>query len=325
MNLRRRTFLRLAAGTVALPAVARIARAQTYPTRPVTVVVFVPAGGTPDIIARLVGQPLSQQLGQSIVIDNRPGAGGNLALQAVARAPPDGYTLLQVATPHAINETFYEKVPVKVTRDIVPVASTNSNSFVLLVNPAFPTKTVAEFIAYAKANPGKLNMASSGTGNLAHLSGELFRMMSGIEVVHVPFRGTPAAQSALMAGDVQAMFDAIGSSVGQIQSGALRAIGVSATTRLRVLPDVPPIADVVPGYTVTGWLGFGVPKGTPQETVERLNREVNTAMTDPTVKTRMAELGSDIFTGTPADFGRLVAEETEKWAKVVRFAGLKAD
>jgi tripartite-type tricarboxylate transporter receptor subunit TctC len=168
-------------------------------------------------------------------------------------------------------------------------------------------------------------VASSGTGNLAHLSGELFRMMSGIEVVHVPFRGTPAAQSALMAGDVQAMFDAIGSSVGQIQSGALRAIGVSATTRLRVLPDVPPIADVVPGYTVTGWLGFGVPKGTPQEIVERLNREVNTAMTDPTVKTRMAELGSDIFTGTPADFGRLVAEETEKWAKVVRFAGLKAD
>jgi tripartite-type tricarboxylate transporter receptor subunit TctC len=325
MNLRRRTFLRLAAGTVALPAVARIARAQTYPTRPVTVVVFVPAGGTPDIIARLVGQPLSQQLGQSIVIDNRPGAGGNLALQAVARAPADGYTLLQVATPHAINETLYEKVPVKVTRDIVPVASTNRDSFVLLVNPAFPTKTVAEFIAYAKANPGKLNVASSGTGNLAHLSGELFRMMSGIEVVHVPFRGTPAAQSALMAGDVQAMFDAIGSSVGQIQSGALRAIGVSATTRLRVLPDVPPIADVVPGYTVTGWLGFGVPKGTPQEIVERLNREVNTAMTDPTVKTRMAELGSDIFTGTPADFGRLVAEETEKWAKVVRFAGLKAD
>jgi tripartite-type tricarboxylate transporter receptor subunit TctC len=325
MNLRRRTFLRLAAGTVALPAVARVARAQTYPTRPVTVVVFVPAGGTPDIIARLIGQPLSQQLGQSIVIDNRPGAGGNLALQAVARAPADGYTLLQVATPHAINETFYEKVPVKVTRDIVPVASTNSDSFVLLVNPALPTKTVAEFIAYAKANPGKLNMASSGTGNLAHLSGELFRMMSGIEVVHVPFRGTPAAQSALMAGDVQAMFDAIGSSVGHIQSGALRAIGVSATTRLRVLPDVPPIADVVPGYTVTGWLGFGVPKGTPQEIVERLNREVNTAMTDPVVKTRMAELGSDIFTGTPAEFGRLVAEETEKWAKVVRFAGLKAD
>jgi tripartite-type tricarboxylate transporter receptor subunit TctC len=325
MNLRRRTFLRLAAGTVALPAVARVARAQTYPTRPVTVVVFVPAGGTPDIIARLVGQPLSQQLGQSVVIDNRPGAGGNLALQAVARAPADGYTLLQVATPHAINETFYEKVPVKVTRDIVPVASTNSDSFVLLVNPALPTKTVAEFIAYAKANPGKLNMASSGTGNLAHLSGELFRMMSGIEVVHVPFRGTPAAQSALMAGDVQAMFDAIGSSVGHIQSGALRAIGVSATTRLRVLPDVPPIADVVPGYTVTGWLGFGVPKGTPQEIVERLNREVNTAMTDPVVKTRMAELGSDIFTGTPAEFGRLVAEETEKWAKVVRFAGLKAD
>ena len=325
MKLARRKFLHLVAGAAAVPVIPGAARAQAYPTRPVTVVVFVPAGGTPDIIARLVGQPLSQQLGQSIVIDNRPGAGGNLALQAVARAPADGYTLLQVATPHAINETLYEKVTVKVTRDIVPVASTNSDFFVLLVNPAFPAKTVAEFVAYAKANPGKLNMASSGTGNLGHLAGELFRMMSGIEVVHVPFRGTPAAQSALVAGDVQAMFDAIGSSVGHIQSGALRAIGVSATTRLRVLPDVQPIADVVPGYTVTGWLGYGVPKGTPPEIVERLNREVNTAMTNPAVKTRMAELGSDIFTGTPADFGRLVAEETEKWAKVVRFAGLKAD
>jgi tripartite-type tricarboxylate transporter receptor subunit TctC len=325
MKLARRKFLRLAAGAAALPAVSGLARAQSYPTRPVTLVVFVPAGGTPDIIGRLVGQPLSQQLGQSVIIDNRPGAGGNLALQAVARAPADGYTLLQVATPHAINVTLYEKMPLTVTRDIVPIASTNSDSFVLLVNPKFPVKSVAEFIAHAKANPGKLNLASSGTGNLAHLSGELFRMMTGIDVVHVPFRGTPAAQSALMAGDVQAMFDAVGSSVAHIQAGALRAIGVSATTRLRVLPDVPPIAEVVPGYTVTGWLGFGAPKGTPSEIVERLNREINAAMANTAVKTRIAELGSEIITGSPADFGKLVAEETEKWGKVVKFAGLKVD
>jgi tripartite-type tricarboxylate transporter receptor subunit TctC len=325
MKLARRKFLHLAAGAAALPAVSGVARTQSYPTRPVTLVVFVPAGGTPDIVARLVGQSLSQQLGQSVIIDNRPGAGGNLALQAVARAPADGYTLLQVATPHAVNVTLYEKMPLTVTRDIVPIASTNSASFVLEVNPSFPVKTVAEFIAYAKANPGKINLASTGTGNLTHLCGELFRMMTGVDVVHVPFRGTPAAQSALMAGDVQAMFDAIGSSVAHIQAGALRAIGVSATTRLRVLPDVPPIAEVVPGYTVTGWLGFGAPKGTPSEIVERLNREINAAMANTAVKTRIAELGSEIITGSPADFGKLVAEETEKWGKVVKFAGLKVD
>src|ERR1700730_2072806 len=227
MTIARRKFLHLAAGAAGLPVLSQITSAQAYPARSLSLIVFVPAGGTPDIIARLLGQSLSHRLGQSVVIDNRPGGGGNLALQSVARAPADGYTLLLVASPHVINVTLYEKSAVTVTRDIVPVASTNSDSFVLLVNPAFPTKTVAEFIAYAKANPGKLNMASSGTGNLAPLSGELFRMMSGIEVVHVPFRGTPAAQSALMAGDVQAMFDAIGSSVPHIQSGALRALGVT--------------------------------------------------------------------------------------------------
>jgi len=325
MNVPRRRFLHLAAGAAALPAVSRIAWAQAYPTRPVTLVVFVPAGGTPDIIARLIGQSLSQRFRQSVVIDNRPGAGGNLALQAVARAPADGYTLLMVATPHAINVTLYEKSPISVTHDIVPVASINSDAFVLLVNPSFPAKTVAEFIAYAKANPGKINLASNGTGNLTHLSGELFRMMTGIEVVHVPYRGTPAAHSALIAGDVHAMFDAVGSSLPHIQSGGLRALGVTATERLRVLPDIPLIGDVVPGYVVTGWLGVGVPKGTPAEIVERLNREINAALADPTVKARMAELGSEIFTGSSADFAKLVAEETEKWAKVVKFAGLKAE
>ena len=252
MGLPRRAFLHLAAGAAALPAVSRLARAQAYPSRSVTLVVFVPAGGTPDIIARLVGQALSQRLGQSVVIDNRPGGGGNIALQAVARAPSDSYTLLMVATPHAINVTLYEKSPIAVTRDIVPVAGINNDSFVLLASPSFAAKTVPELIAYAKTNPGKLNVGSSGTGNLSHLSGELFRMRTGIDVVHVPYRGTPAAHSALLAGDVHVMFDAIGSAMPQIQSGALRPLGVTATTRLRVLPDVPPISDAVPGFAVSG-------------------------------------------------------------------------
>jgi tripartite-type tricarboxylate transporter receptor subunit TctC len=330
MTFPRRAVLQLAAGAAALPALARNAWAQAWaqqawPSRPLSLLVFVPAGGTPDIIARLVGHALAQRLGQPVVIDNRPGGGGNLALQAVARAAPDGYTLLMVATPHAINVTLYEKSPASVTRDIVPVASINNDAFVLLVNPAFPAKTVPELIAYAKANPGKINVASSGTGNLSHLSGELFRMTTGIEVVHVPYRGTPAAHSALIAGEVHAMFDAIGSAVPQIQSGALRALGVTATTRSRVLPDIPPIADAVPGFAVTGWLGIGVPKGTPAEIVERLNTQVNAALADPAVKARMADLGSDPIGGSAADFARLVADDTEKWAKVVKFAGIKAD
>jgi tripartite-type tricarboxylate transporter receptor subunit TctC len=325
MKLPRRGFLHLAAGAVALPALSRVASAQAYPSRPLNLVVFVPAGGTPDIIARLLGQAMSQRLGQSVVIDNRPGAGGNLALQAVARAPADGYTLLMVATPHAINVTLYEKSPFAVTRDIAPVAGINNDAFVLMVNPAFSAKTVPEFIAYAKANPGKINISSSGTGNLTHLCCELFRMSAGIEVVHVPYRGTPAAHSALIAGEVHAMFDAIGSAVPQIQSGALRALGVTAATRMRVLPDVPAIADVVRGFSVTGWLGIGVPKGTSAEIVERLNREVNAALADPALKARMADLGSDPIPGSIADFAKLVADDTEKWAKVVKFAGLKAD
>jgi tripartite-type tricarboxylate transporter receptor subunit TctC len=325
MRLRRREFLHMVASAAALPTITGSARAQAYPTRPLTFVVFVPAGGTPDIIARLVGQALSEQLGQSVIIDNRPGVGGNLALQAVARAPADGYTLLQVATPHCVNVTLYQKLNVTVTRDIVPIASTNRDSFVLMVGPSFPVKTVAEFIAYAKSNPGKINLASTGTGNLTHLCGELLRMMAAIDVVHVPYRGTPAAQSAIMAGDVQAAFDAVGSSVPIIQAGAVRAIGVSATAPLQVLPEVRPIAEAVPGYTVTGWLGFGAPKGTPPEIIERLNREINTALANPAVKTRMTELGSGIFTSSPAEFGKLIADDTEKWASVVNHAGLKAD
>jgi tripartite-type tricarboxylate transporter receptor subunit TctC len=288
-------------------------------------IVFVPPGGTPDIIARLIGQSMSQRLGQSIVIDNRPGAGGNLALQAVARAPADGYTLLLVATPHAINVTLYEKSTVTLTREIVPVARINQDSFVLLVNPSFPAKTVREFVSYAKANPGKINLASAGTGNLTHLCGELLRMMTGIDVVHVPYRGTPAAQSALIAREVQAFFDAVGSSMAHIQAGSLRALGVTAAARLKVLPDIPLIGDVVPGYAVTGWLGVGVPKGTPPEIIERLNREANAALADPAVRARMAELGSEPLPGSPGEFAKLIAEETEKWSEVVKFAGLKAE
>jgi tripartite-type tricarboxylate transporter receptor subunit TctC len=325
MKLPRRQFLHLTAGAAALPAIPRIARSQTYPARPVTLIVFVPAGGAPDILARLVGQSLSQRLGQAIVIDNRPGGGGNLALQAVARAPADGYTLMLVATPHAVNVTLYEKSTVTVTRDIVPVASINNDAFVMLVNPSFPAKTVPEFLAYAKVNPGKVNMASSGTGNLSHLSAELFRMMTGIEVVHVPYRGTPAALSGLMAGDVHVMFDAIVSALPHLQSGALRALGVTTGARLRVLPDIPPVSDVVSGYAVTGWLGIGVPKGTPIEIVDRLNREVNASLADPAVRIRMADLGSEPLGGSPSGFGKFIANETEKWGKVVKFANIKPE
>jgi tripartite-type tricarboxylate transporter receptor subunit TctC len=325
MRLARRKFLHLAAGATALPGFSLTTEAQTYPSRPISLIVFVPPGGTPDIIARLIGQSMSQRLGQSIVIDNRPGAGGNLALQAVARAPADGYTLLLVATPHAINVTLYEKSTVTLTRDIVPVARINQDSFVLLVNPSFPAKTVREFVSYAKANPGKINLASAGTGNLTHLCGELLRMMTGIDVVHVPYRGTPAAQSALIAREVQAFFDAVGSSMAHIQAGSLRALGVTAAARLKVLPDIPLIGDVLPGYAVTGWLGVGVPKGTPPEIIERLNREANAALADPAVRARMAELGSEPLPGSPGEFAKLIAEETEKWSEVVKFAGLKAE
>ncbi len=325
MKLARRNFLHLAAGAALLPALSPNAGAQTYPSRPITLIVFVPAGGTPDILARLVGQSMSQRLGQSVVIENRPGGGGNVSLQAVARAAPDGYTLLLVATPHAVNVTLYQKSPVTITRDIVPVGAINHDSFVLLVNPSFSAKTVGEFIDYAKANPGKLNWASTGTGNLTHLSGELFRMMTGIDVVHVPYRGTPAAHSALIAGEVQAMFDAVGSSVPHIQAGSLRALGVSATARLKVLPNIPTIGDTVPGYSVTGWLGVGVPKGTPGEIIERLNQEINAALADPAVLARMGDLGSEPLPGSSAAFAELVADETDKWSKVVKFAGLRAD
>jgi tripartite-type tricarboxylate transporter receptor subunit TctC len=325
MRLPRRKFLHLAAGAAALPAVARIARAQAYPARPVTLIVFVPAGGAPDISARVVGQSLSQRLGHSVVIDNRPGAGGNLALQAVARVPADGYTLLLVATPHAINVTLYEKSNVNVMHDIVPVAGILVGTFVMLGSPSLPAKTVPEFIAYAKANPGKINMTSSGAGNLSHLAGELFKMMTGIDVVHVPYEGAVPAHAGLMAGDVHIMFDAMTSALPHIQSGRLRALAVTTTTRSKALPDIPTVAEFVQGYAVSGWLGVGAPRGTPSEVVDRLNKEITAVLADPAIRARLDDMGSEPLAGSPADFGRFITAETEKWGKVIRAANIKAD
>jgi tripartite-type tricarboxylate transporter receptor subunit TctC len=325
MALHRRRLLRLATGAAAVPWISHAANAQGYPARPVTLIVFVGAGGAPDILARLVGQSLSQRLGQAVVIDNRPGAGGNLALQAVARAPADGHTLLLVATPHAINATLYERSNVSVARDIVPIAGINSDSFVVLVNPLLPVKTLPEFIAYAKANPGKINMASSGTGNMSHLAGELFKMMAGVDMVHVPYKSTPQALAGVMAGEVHVMFDALPSSLPHVRSGQLRALAVTVGTRVKALPDVPPVAEFVPGYAVRGWLGVGAPKGTPADIVDRLNKEINAVLTEPVGAARVMDLGSTVLAGSPAGFGTLIAEETEKWGNVIRAASIKPE
>ena len=324
MQLSRRLFLTIAIAAAGA-SVPQVGRTQAYPSRPITLVVFVPPGGAPDILARLVGQALSPRLGQPIVIDNRAGAGGNLALQAVARAPANGHTLLLVATPHAVNVTLYEKQDVDLLKDIVPVASIDNDAFALVVNASGPARTLAELVAHAKANPGKLNMASSGAGNLSHLAGELFRMMSGIQVVHVPYRGAPAANTSVMTGETQLLFNALPSVMPLIKDGKLRALGVTTARRVKFLPDVPAVAETVPGYAVTGWLGIGAPKGTPPDIVDRLNREVNSVLADPALLERLASLGSEPFTGSPADFGKFLAEETEKWAKVVKFANLKVE
>jgi tripartite-type tricarboxylate transporter receptor subunit TctC len=301
---------------------SRATWAQTYPVRPVTLIVFVPAGSAPDIKARVIGQALSQRLGQPVVIENRPGAGGNLALQAVARAPADGYTLLLCGTPHAVNATLYEQV--NVVRDIAPIAGLSSDPFVMVVNPSLPVRTVVEFIAYAKANPGKINMTSSGSGNLSHLSGEMFRMMTGVDVVHVPYKGTVAALTGLIAGEVHVMFDAVPSALPHIQSGRLRALGVTSAARVRSLPDVPTVGESVKGYEMIGIMGLGAPRNTPAEIIGRLNKEINAVFADPAVSERLAGPDSTLQIGTPAEFGTLIRGEADKWAKVVRFAGFKA-
>ena len=323
MNIPRRRFLHFAAATGALAIAPCLARAQSYPSRPITLVVFVPAGGAPDIVARLVSQALSQRLGQPVVIENRPGGGGNLALQAVARAPADGHTLLLVATPHAVNVTLYPKQDINVLRDIVPIASIDNDAFAMVVNPSIPAKTVAEFVAYAKANPGKINMASSGSGNLSHLAGELFKMMTGAGMVHVPYRGMPAANTGVMTGEAHVLFNALPAVVPLIKDGKLRALAVTSETAVKILPGVPTVGASVPGYAVTGSLGFGAPKGTPPEIIERLNKEINAVLADPAIVSRLANIGSEPFTSSPAEFGKFIGAETEKWAKVVKFADLK--
>jgi tripartite-type tricarboxylate transporter receptor subunit TctC len=325
MKLPRRQFLHLAAGAVALPALGRMGQAQSYPSRPVRWVVSFPPAGPSDILARLIGQYLSERLGQPFVIENRPGAGGNIGTEAVVRAPADGHTLLLVMPPNAINATLYDNLNFDFIRDIAPVASIIRAPNVMEINPSVPARTVAEFIAYAKANPGKINMASGGNGTSQHVAGELFKMMTGVDMVHVPYRGSPLALIDLIAGQVQVMFDPLPSSIEHIRAGKLRALAVTTAMRSNALPEVPTIADTVPGYEASGWFGVGVPRNTPSEIVDKLNREVNAALSDPRIKARLADLGGTVAPGSPADFGKLIADETEKWAKVIKFAGIKPE
>ncbi|MBV8289561.1 MAG: tripartite tricarboxylate transporter substrate binding protein [Hyphomicrobiales bacterium] len=325
MKLARRRFLYLAAGAAALPAVSPIATAQTYPTRPVRFIIGYPAGGSADLTARLLGQWLSERLGQPFVIESRPGSGTNIATETVVNAPPDGYTLLLVAPANAINATLYEKLNHNFMRDIAPVAGLIRFPNVIVVNPSVPAKTVPELIAYAKANPGKLNMASSGNGSTIHVSGELFKMMTGVNMVHVPYRGGAPALTDMISGQVQVMFDNVPTSIEFIRAGKLRALAVTTATRSEVLPDLPTVADFVPGYEASAWYGVGVPKGTPDDVIDKLNKEINAILADPKAKARLADLGASLLAGSPADFGKLVADETEKWGKVVKFSGAKPD
>jgi tripartite-type tricarboxylate transporter receptor subunit TctC len=325
MRLLRRQFLHLAAGAAALSTISRIARAQAYPSRPVRVIVpFAPAGTT-DIVARLMGQWLSERLGQQFVIENRPGAGTNIATEAVVRAPPDGYTLLTVGAPAAINATLYDKLNFNFIRDIAPVASIIREPLVMVVNPSVPAKTVPEFIAYAKANPGKLNMASVGNGSSPHVAGELFKMMTGVNMVHVGYRSSGPALIDLFGGQVQVMFNGAGSAIEYIRAGKLRALAVTTATRSEALPEVPTVGEFVPGYEASAFFGIGAPKNTPAEIVEKLNKEINAGLVDTQLKARIAELGSTVITGSPIDFAKLIADETEKWGKVVKFSGAKPD
>ena len=325
MKLPRRNFLHLAAGAAALPVVSRFARAQAYPTRPVRLIVGYPPGGAADITARLMGQWLSERLGQPFIIESRPGGATNIATEAVVHAPPDGYTLLLVAPANAINATLFKKLNFNFIHDIAPVAGLIRFPNVMQVNPSVPAKTVPEFIAYAKANPGKLNMASAGNGSTPHVSGELFKMMTGVNMVHVPYRGAALALTDLIGGQVQVMFENPLSSIEFIRTGKLRPLAVTTATRSEVLPDLPTVSDVVPGYEASGWFGVGVPKGTPDEIIDKLNKEINAILADPKAKARFAELGASLMPGSPADFGKFVADETDKWAKVVKFSGARPD
>jgi tripartite-type tricarboxylate transporter receptor subunit TctC len=325
MKLSRRRLLYLAAGAAALPADWRVAWAQAYPTRPVRLIVpFGPGGGT-DIVARLIGQWLSERIGQTFVIENRPGAGGNLGTEAVVRAPPDGYTLTVIGAPSAINATLYHNLTFNFVRDIAPVAIIVRFPNVMVVNPSVPAKTVPEFIAYANTNPGKLNMASPGSGSTPHVFGELFKMMTGVNMVHVPYRSVAAGMTDMLSGQVQVTFGTSASTLEYIRAGTLRALAVTTATRFEGAPDIPTVGDVVPGYEASQWYGVGVPKNTPVEIVEKLNKEINAGLANPKLGAQLADLGGTVLPGSAADFGKLIAEETEKWAKVVKFSGAKPD
>jgi tripartite-type tricarboxylate transporter receptor subunit TctC len=324
MKLPRRQFLHLAAGA-AIPAVSRVARAQAYPTRPVRVMVGFAPGQAIDIVTRIIGQRLSERLGQQFIIENRPGAGGNIATEVVARAPADGYTLLAIGSNNMINPTLYQNLNYDFIRDIAPVASVYRVPQVMEVNPSFPAKTVPDFIAYAKAHPGEISFASAGNGSVAHVTGELFKMMTGVNMLHVPYRGAPPALTDLIAGQVHVMFDNMPSSIEHIRAGRLRPLAVTATTRLDALPDVPPLGDFVPGFETSAWAGIGAPKNTPAEIIDTLNREINAVLADPTIKPRIADLGGEMLALSPSEYTRRIAEETDKWAKVIKFSGAKAE
>jgi tripartite-type tricarboxylate transporter receptor subunit TctC len=322
MKLQRRHFLHLAAGTAALPAVSRVASAQGYPTRPVRLIVGQTAGGGQDIFARLIGQWLSARLGQQFIIDNRPGAGGDIGAAAALRAPADGYTLLLVANSNAINATLHSTVNFNFIRDIAPVASIAYAPLVMEVPASFPARTVSEFIVYANANPGVLNMASSGIGTSVHVAGELFKMMTGVNLVHVPYLGAPASVTGLMSGQVQVMFDNLPNSIGH-KAGALRPLAVTTATRSQALPDVPTVGEFVPGYEATSWWGVVAPRNTPAQIVELLNKEINAALGSPVMAARFADLGATVFSGSVGAFGKFLFDETEKWDKVIREANIK--
>ncbi len=323
MKVHRRRVLSFAGAAIAAPFVSRFAAAQSYPTRPVHLVVGFPPGGPADIFSRLMGQWLSERLGQQFVIENRPGGGSNIATEAVARAPADGYTLLQVGPPHAINATLYDKLNYNFLRDVAPIACMVRSPNVMVVHPAVPAKTVPEFTAYAKSNPGKINMASSGNGTVTHVAGELFKMITGIDMLHVPYRGSTPALTDLLGGQVQVMFDNIPSSIELIRAGKLRPIAVTQAMRFEVMPDIPTVGESLPGYEASSWFGIGAPKNTPAEIVDRLNKEINAGLADPKLKAKIAELGGTVLPGSAADFVSLIAAETEKWAKVIKFAGIK--
>jgi tripartite-type tricarboxylate transporter receptor subunit TctC len=325
MQLPRRRFLRLAAAAVAMPASPRIALALDYPTRSVRILVGYSAGGVSDILARLIGQKLSERLGQPFVVEDRPGAASNVAAEMVVRAPPDGYTLFLAGVSNAINVSLYPDLTFSFVHDVAPVAMISRSPLVMEVAPSFPAKTIAEFIAYAKANPGKIDMASAGTGGATHVGGELFQMLTAIAMIHVPYRGSPPALSDLLAGRVQVMFDNMASSIALIRAGKLRALGVSSAARSEALPDVPSISEFVPGYEASVWNGVAAPRSCSTEIVGKLNGEINAVLGDPKVKAQFADLGNTPISGSPADFGKLIAEDTEKWTKVIKFAGIKPE